>query len=138
MGWSSGDEVFDPVARKLIELGVPDAVKTGVCTVLIGGLQARGWDTESESLGRFAGDPAIVEAFRRNGVTQPCGYECDDGDLCELDPGHDGGIHDSSPEAFDALLDASSLGSPQARAIRALAPPPSERFMRALGEVPGV
>jgi hypothetical protein len=64
MGWAGGNDVFDPVARTLIELGTDDSAKTQICSVLIDGLQDRGWDTESESLGQVADDPAIVAAFR--------------------------------------------------------------------------
>lgn len=68
MGWASGDEVFEPVADKLIEMDAPDDLRRQVCTVLIAALQQRGWDTECESLSRYPGDPAIVAAFRDNGV----------------------------------------------------------------------
>jgi hypothetical protein len=94
MGWASGDLVFDPVAKKLIELRAPDDVRREVCSVLIAALQNRGWDTEGESLGEFAGDPAIVAAFRKNDIVQACANE--DGpnwDGCGLEPDH-AGDHD--------------------------------------------
>jgi hypothetical protein len=95
MGWASGDEVFDPVAKKLIELGAPDELKHQVCSVLIAALQNRGWDTESESLGMFPNDRAIIAAFRDNGIVQMCGAEDDgEGTQCELELGHDGDLHD--------------------------------------------
>jgi hypothetical protein len=91
MGWASGDEVFDPVADTLIELGASDELKRAVCSVLIAALQNRGWDTESESLGMYPDDPAIVAAFRDNDVVQTCNAEHDTQPWsCELDLGHDG------------------------------------------------
>lgn len=72
MGWSGGNEVFDPVAMKMQELGLSDDVKTEVLTVLVRGLQMRDWDDEGESLDIFQDDPAIVEAFRRNEVVFKC------------------------------------------------------------------
>lgn len=60
---SRGDEVFNPVADKLTELGLSGHVRREVCRVLIDGLQQLGWDTESESLEHYRHDPAIVAAF---------------------------------------------------------------------------
>jgi hypothetical protein len=68
MGWSSGGYHFGPVAEALIKLGASDEVKTGVCSALIESLQGGDWDTEGESLGEFQDDPAIVAAFREQGV----------------------------------------------------------------------
>lgn len=98
MGWAGGGEVFDPVAEKMIELGVAGNVKTEVLAVLINGLQMRGWDTEEESLGEFKNDEAIVEAFRRNKVLIRCRDENgpDGTDWCERergDRGHADGQH---------------------------------------------
>jgi hypothetical protein len=50
MGWSAGNTVFDPVARKARELGLSDEQVTGLLTILIRELQDRDWDTEDESL----------------------------------------------------------------------------------------
>lgn len=72
MGWASAGEIFDPVARAMIELGATDEMKIRVLGDLIGALQQGDWDTEDESLGELQDDPAIVEAFRRHGVTPPC------------------------------------------------------------------
>ncbi|MCW2929937.1 MAG: hypothetical protein JWM19_899 [Actinomycetia bacterium] len=100
MGWSSGNEVFDPVATKMQELGASDEVKTEVLTVLIHELQMRDWDTEGESLDQFEDDPAIVEAFRRNRVVVKCDEKAtvDGVNLwCERERGprgHQGGQHD--------------------------------------------
>lgn len=94
MGWASGDEVFEPVANKLIELNAPADLKQQVCSVLIDALQNRGWDTESESLGMYQDDPAIIAAFRENDILLGCwDQEPDEGWSCELERGH-GGDHD--------------------------------------------
>lgn len=73
MGWASAGEIFDPVARALVELNAPDQVKTQVLGDLIGALQDGDWDTEDESLEEFKDDPAIVEAFRLHDVYLNCG-----------------------------------------------------------------
>jgi hypothetical protein len=70
MGWASAGAIFDPVARKLIELGAPDDLKTEVLAILIGELED--WDTRDESLEQFEDDEAIVEAFRRHGTVIGC------------------------------------------------------------------
>jgi hypothetical protein len=88
--------VFDPVARAMKDAGAPAELKTRVLAALISALQYRDWDTEDESLGLFQDDPAIVEAFRRNGVILGCGAEPegDAGDSCELERGHGGEFHE--------------------------------------------
>jgi len=91
MGWASGGDVFDPVARKMRELGSTDEQVTEVLAVLIDGLQERGWDTEDESLGEFQDDAAIVEAFRRNRILLRCGEQ--PGGWCERERGHPGDEH---------------------------------------------
>jgi hypothetical protein len=68
MGWSSANEIFDPVARTLIELGADNDTKTRILGDLIRGLQGCDWDTEDESLEQFINDPAIVQAFANNEV----------------------------------------------------------------------
>lgn len=94
MGWASGDQVFDPVARELIAARADANMKRRVLSVLIRQLRERGWDTEGESLGLFTSDQAIVAAFRENGIVQNCGDEDGpaDADWCELELGH-GGDH---------------------------------------------
>lgn len=69
MGWNSAKPIFDRVARKTKELGVPDEQRTEILDVLIKELQAGDWDTEDESLYEFRGDAAVTEAFRRNDIT---------------------------------------------------------------------
>ncbi|MFE2965539.1 hypothetical protein ACFXKC_18035 [Streptomyces sp. NPDC059340] len=63
MGWNSANQIFNPVARSLIDAGAPDETKRKVLGDLIGGLQEGDWDTEDESLEDFLDDPAIVQAF---------------------------------------------------------------------------
>lgn len=79
MGWSAGNEVFDPVARKVRELGLTDGQVTEILVVLIRELQDRDWDTEGESLDLFEDDEAIVEAFRRQEITQVCNAQDGEG-----------------------------------------------------------
>lgn len=75
MGWASAGEIFDPIARALIDLGASSEVKRGVLTTLIRQLQDGDWDTEGESLDEFRNDPIVVEAFARQGVSHhPNGY----------------------------------------------------------------
>lgn len=68
MGWSSGGEVFDPVARALLDAEVKPDVLRSVLRTLIEQLQERGWDTEGESIEQFASEPAVVAAFADCGV----------------------------------------------------------------------
>lgn len=74
MGWSSGSEVFDPVARAIVDMLADDDIRPSVAelilTVLIGGLQSRGWDTEDESLDEFAQYPIVVKAFALCGIAR--------------------------------------------------------------------
>ncbi len=86
MGMSQGNVPFDLVARELLAVGCDDATVTRVCDALIKGLQELDWDTEYESFLKFADRPAIVEAFRRNGVYAPCQR----GAFCALEDGHGG------------------------------------------------
>jgi len=65
---SRGDEVFNPVADKLIELEVGPIVRREVCSILIEALQQVGWDTEYESMERYMHDLAIAAAFVEHGV----------------------------------------------------------------------
>lgn len=90
MGWSSAGQIFDPVARALIEAGASDDLKRKTLSALIGQLQEGDWDTEDASLDEFADDPAIVQAFRDNGVILRCDNEDGpaDADVCELEVGH--------------------------------------------------
>jgi hypothetical protein len=100
MGWASGGEVFDPVARKMREMACTDEQVTEVLAILIDGLQERGWDTEDESLGEFQDDAAITEAFRRHQIVLRCHEEFDaDGEFTECerergDLGHQDGQHE--------------------------------------------
>lgn len=87
MGWASAGQIFDPVARALIELGAPDDMKTRVLGDLIGALQDGDWDTEDESLEQFKDDPAIVAAFRDHDVIITCN-NVDDDRWCTQETGH--------------------------------------------------
>lgn len=72
MGFSRGNEVFDPVAT--IVLGyvdnqtIPAFVAKNILERLIEKLQEVDWDTEDESLHEFLDEPIVVEAFRRNEI----------------------------------------------------------------------
>ncbi|MGW5123256.1 hypothetical protein ACWEQ7_04175 [Streptomyces sp. NPDC004069] len=68
MGWNSANQIFDPVARALIEANASDDTKRDVLGKLIGQLQDNDWDTEDESLEDFLDDPAIVQAFAARDV----------------------------------------------------------------------
>lgn len=76
MGWSSGGCYFSGAADQLIKhrkMGnVNDAAITDVLSALIYDLQQGDWDTEGESLGDYQEHPAIVEAFKLNGVYDEC------------------------------------------------------------------
>lgn len=69
MGWSHGSEVFDPVAEKMIEIGVPPQQQTEIASALISALRDQDWDDPEESLSAFGRHPAIVEAFARQDIT---------------------------------------------------------------------
>jgi hypothetical protein len=71
MGWSSANQIFNPVARALIDAGADDTTKRKVLSNLIGGLQDGDWDTEDESLEDFLHDPAVVGAFADRNVHLP-------------------------------------------------------------------
>jgi hypothetical protein len=99
MGWASGNYIFDPVARKARELGLADGQVTGLLAELIAQMQQADWDTEGESLDEFEDDPAIVAAFRQNGIIQECGERDGEGaatQWCERERGaigHADGLH---------------------------------------------
>ncbi|MFI1472073.1 hypothetical protein [Streptomyces wuyuanensis] len=76
MGWSSANEIFNPVARALQTAGADDDTKRKVLGDLIAGLQQGDWDTEDESLEDFLDDPAIVAAFADHGVHTHDGRCC--------------------------------------------------------------
>jgi hypothetical protein len=95
MGWASANEIFDPVARKTAELGIPDGQRADLLETLIRQLQQGDWDTEDESLSQFENDPAVVEAFRRCDIIVHCGAAGEeDGGYCELERGHGGDFHE--------------------------------------------
>lgn len=69
MGWNTGGDIFDPVARALVDLGADEKTKRTVLGKLIDTLQANDWDTEDESLYAFRDDPVIVDLFHEAGVS---------------------------------------------------------------------
>lgn len=91
MGWASASGIFDTIAQALIDSGADDTTKTSALATVIKTFRDEGWDTADESLDQFRHDPAIVEAFRRNGVVITCDAYDDERHLgCELETGHDG------------------------------------------------
>lgn len=98
MGWASANEIFDPVARKLIAMTDEQVVITEILAVLIHEMQQCNWDTEDESLKEFKDNPAIVEAFRRNKIIIQCGAGGEAGDWCWLERGHGGDFHEDYRE----------------------------------------
>lgn len=68
MGWASAGAIFDPVAQALIDCNATEDMKRTVLGALIRQLQEGDWDTESESLDQFRGDPTIVGLFYEAGV----------------------------------------------------------------------
>lgn len=72
MGWSSGGDVFDPVAETLREMdGIPEQDRTLICVALIKALQGNDWDTEDESLEHFRHTKFVTDAFAEAGVHPP-------------------------------------------------------------------
>lgn len=93
MGWASAGDIFDPIARVLIELDAPEEMKRRVLGPLIDKLRNEDWDTEGESLEEFRDDPVIVAIFRERDVTIDCGAEDGPGGRakrCTRTLGHDG------------------------------------------------
>lgn len=72
MGFSRGNEVFDPVAHAVRDLVNTNDLKESharwLLECLIDSLQGIDWDTEDESLDKFKDVPYVVEAFRRCGI----------------------------------------------------------------------
>jgi hypothetical protein len=68
MGFNSGNLVFDPVCEALQKAFLVPQSREKILVVLIEALQDLDWDTEDESLERFADDPTVVAAFRQCGI----------------------------------------------------------------------
>jgi hypothetical protein len=101
MGWASAGNIFDPVAQVLIDCGAPDDLKTRALGKLIDTLRDGDWDTCEESLEGFEHDPAVVQAFRDNGIVLHCNVN--KGALwCEKEKSHDGDHWDSSGDMWPA------------------------------------
>lgn len=77
MGWSSGNEVFDPMARAMVDMvadgDLSPAIAGTLLEILILELEGRGWDTEDESLREFAAYRFIVDAFAACDIHLPDG-----------------------------------------------------------------
>ena len=62
---------------------------------MLGAHRRRGWDTEAESLGLYADDPAIRAAFKEHGVEVGCFAEhAVEAWVCEEVEGHEGDHRD--------------------------------------------
>jgi hypothetical protein len=77
MGWNSANDIFDPVAESLLDHNIDFHSRVNILTSLIRNLQSQDWDTEDESLERFASHPEVVEAFRLCGVPHWDTYDDD-------------------------------------------------------------
>jgi hypothetical protein len=73
VGWASASEIFDPVARALIDLGADAPTKRKVLGTLLRKLRDEDWDTADESLAEFHDDPVIVQIFYEQGVGNSAG-----------------------------------------------------------------
>lgn len=65
MGWGSGGDIFDPVARELAKTDVTDMVLDRVCYQLALQLMEGDWDTYDSSIDKFKGYPVIQHAIRK-------------------------------------------------------------------------
>lgn len=92
MGWSHGEEVFDDVARTVIETGAPAEIQRAILGKLIDRLRHVDWDTADESLREFRDNQLIIELFRERGITADCGDQGgpEHADECTRMLGHDG------------------------------------------------
>ena len=68
MGWGNAGEIFNPVARALIDAGTSSQVKRDVLGKLIRELRDNDWDTCDESLEAFEYDADVVTAFAANEI----------------------------------------------------------------------
>jgi hypothetical protein len=68
MGWGSAGNIFNPVARALVDAGVPEERQEEVLTKVIRTLQEQDWDTEYDSLQDFRDQPGVVKAFANCGI----------------------------------------------------------------------
>lgn len=69
MGWATAGQIFDEIARKVIDGGASDEVKRAALGPVIDVLRDWDWDTEYESLEQFLDDPVIVALFAERGFT---------------------------------------------------------------------
>lgn len=110
MGWASGGEIFDDVARALIDAGVGERVKHTVLGRLIDKLRDGDWDTEGESLEQFGDDPVIVALFRERGVTTTCRNDSGPAGTheCERKLGHAGDHVDEDDNSWPQAAEGAS------------------------------
>lgn len=76
MGWASAGQIFDPIAKLVIETVESDymhrAVGVKLLETLARQLSEGDWDTWHESLDEFKDHPLVVEAFRAAGLEPDC------------------------------------------------------------------
>ena len=70
MGWCSASDIFDTVARGLIQADASREVMFETLTPLIERLRADDWDCEYDSLTVFRGNPVIVDIFAAFGIQE--------------------------------------------------------------------
>lgn len=73
MGWSSGNEIFDPVCQEIVNQvekcdGLYSRDAKVILTILIDQLMCNDWDTVEGSLEKFKLYRFVVQAFKENGV----------------------------------------------------------------------
>jgi hypothetical protein len=61
MGWSYGQDIFDPVAESILFADLSDKSKVKMLTVLIKALYHQDWDTEPDS--SFIDNKLVRKAF---------------------------------------------------------------------------
>lgn len=73
MGWSSGQDIFDPVVGIILTENIPTRLKSKLITTLIIELEDKDWDTQCESAYYY--DPLVKKAFKK---LHPDWYEGED------------------------------------------------------------
>lgn len=88
-----GGELFDAAIRGLLAVpGVTPEMVYETARPLIAGLLEFHWDNAESTVSMYDDNPAVVEAFKDNGVLLFCGAQHhDDGESCEEpERGHKG------------------------------------------------
>src|SRR5882724_383862 len=91
MGFNRGNEIFDPVAYRLIEADLDPAITYEIARTLIDALLDADWDRADESVDEFLEFEPIVAAFRECGIVRTCadvGKVQDVSCWCELAADH--------------------------------------------------